>query len=57
LTDSAGAPSQLFPYVDGDGDSTQLIVLPLGDAETVSSVAIDVDFRGADGRPIDVILR
>ena len=53
LTDSSGAAVQLFPYVDGGGDSTQLLVLPGGQALAESAL----EFVGVDGRPLEVILR
>ena len=53
LTDSAKEATQLFPYTDGAGDSTQVVVL----AGPMALVDSSIDFLGVDGRPLDVILR
>ena len=53
LTDSAEEGARLFPYSDGSGDSTQVVVL----AGPMALVDSSVDFLGLDGRPLDVILR
>ena len=53
LTDSTEEVTRLFPYSDGSGDSTQVVVL----AGPMALVDSSVDFLGLDGRPLDVILR
>ena len=53
LTDSAEEVARLFPYTDGSGDSTQVVVL----AGPMALVDSSIDFLGVDGRPLDVILR
>ena len=53
LTDSTEEVARLFPYTDGAGDSTQVVVL----AGPMALVDSSVEFLDVDGRPLDVILR
>jgi len=53
LADSTTVATQLFPYTDGSGDSTQVMVL----AGPMAPVESSLEFVGVDGRPLDVILR
>ena len=53
LKDSTEDVARLFPYTDGSGDSTQVVVL----AGPMALVDSSVDFLGLDGQPLDVILR
>ena len=53
LTDGTREVTRLFPYTDGAGDSTQVVVL----AGPMALVDSSIDFLHVDGRPLDVILR